>query len=51
MRIQIQYMYLDCNFYAKGPFAFGENDTDFLCPQKWVAWLSMLLFTHGDEIK
>ena len=41
-----------------GPIALGDNDTkflcrhmEFLCRQKWVAWLPMLLFKHGDNKK
>ena len=30
----------------EGAFVLDKNDTEFLCCQKWVAWLPMLLFTH-----
>ena len=34
---------------SEGPFGLDENDAEFLCRQKWVAWLPMSLFTHDDK--
>ena len=39
-----------CDSY-QGPFALGVNDAEFLCHQKWVAWLLMLLFKKEKVIK
>ena len=36
---------------CKGPFAFGDNDTEFLCCQKGVPLWPVFLFTHVDKKK
>ena len=36
---------------SKGPFALDDNDVNFSCYQKWVAWLPMVLFTFDDKDK
>ena len=41
-------MYTDS---SKGQSLFGDNNTDILCRQKWVALLPVLLFTHDDRKK
>ena len=33
---------------GKGPFAIDDNNVNFLCCQKWVASLPMLLFALDD---
>ena len=39
-----------CDSY-QGPFALGDNDTEFSCFRNGVVWLSMLLFTRDDKKK
>ena len=33
----------------QGPFALGDNDTEFSYCQKWVAWLRMFLLIHDHK--
>ena len=31
---------------SEGPFGLDENDAEFLCRQKWVAWLPINVTVH-----
>ena len=37
------------NFESKEQFTLDDNDMDFLCRQKWVACLPVLLFTIDNK--